>query len=193
VQVTEFYYLEGGLFFGFLVAAGLTVISLNRPDYRVARRCAWAAALLFGSIAVVWGVSTMEQAWIRIPAVGIAGLIAAISLTEALRFIKNREFPNHPASTSDAPISRRPTLEATNKSVIDATGATIPGDLPFQFGRADNNSVIDMPGITVTTKDGITTVTPGHLNRRFPPPTGEYSRLRAGPGNLHRTISGVSA
>src|ERR1700687_1021802 len=109
--VAEFYYLEGGLFFGFVVAAGLTVISLNRPDYRVARRCAWAAAILFGSIAVVWGVSTTEPAWVRIPAVGLVGLVAAISLTEALRYIKNREFPNHPAPASA--ISRGPTLEAT--------------------------------------------------------------------------------
>jgi hypothetical protein len=91
VGIAEFYYLEGGLFFGFLVAAGLTVISLARPDYTIACRCAWAAAVLFGSIAVVWGITTMESAWIRIPAVGAVGFIAAISLSEAIRFIRARE------------------------------------------------------------------------------------------------------
>ena len=93
MDVASFYYLQGGLLFGFLIAAGLTVVSLNQPNYRIARRCAWASAILFGSIAVVWGVTTMKSPWIRIPAVGIAGLVAAICLTEALRFIKEREFP----------------------------------------------------------------------------------------------------
>lgn len=100
MDVASFYYLQGGLLFGFLIAAGLTVVSLNQPNYRIARRCAWASAILFGSIAVVWGVTTMESPWIRIPAVGIAGLVAAICLTEALRFIKEREFPNQQSNIS---------------------------------------------------------------------------------------------
>jgi len=103
MDVAAFYYLEGGLLFGFLVAAGLTVVSLNKPNYRVARRCAWASAILFGSIAVVWGLTTMESAWIRIPAVGIAGMIAAVCLTEALRFVKDREFPGVKAAEVTAP------------------------------------------------------------------------------------------
>ena len=60
MNVTGFYYLEGALFFGFLVAVGLTVICLNRPEYRVARRSTWVAAILFGSVAVVWNLSTVE-------------------------------------------------------------------------------------------------------------------------------------
>lgn len=80
-----------------------------------------------------------------------------------------------PASTQ--PV-RGPTLEATNKSKIDATGAQIPGDLPFQFGRADNNSLIDMPGITVTKTDkGYTVVPSGNVNRQFPAPTGEFASM----------------
>lgn len=64
------------------------------------------------------------------------------------------------AAASTQPV-RGPTLEATNKSKIDATGAEIPGDLPFQFGRAENNSIIDMPGIKVTKTDkGYTFTTP---------------------------------
>jgi hypothetical protein len=174
--VTEFYNLEGGLFFGFLVAAGLTVVSLNRPDYRVARRCAWAAAMLFGSIAVVWGVTTMEPGWIRIPAVGIVGLIAAISLTEALRFIKSREFPSAPAVTTA--VQRGPTLEATNRSTIDAAGASLPSDLPFQLGKADNDSLIDMRGLQVTPNEsGGWNITPTPSTVEFPEPPAEYAFL----------------
>jgi hypothetical protein len=174
--IAEFYYLEGGLFFGFLTATGLTVIGLSRPDYRVAKRCAWAAAILLGSIAIVWGLTTTESAWIRIPGVGIVGLLAAISLTEALRFIKVREFP--PAVEARA-VPRGPTLEATNRSAIDASGATIPGDLPFQFGNADNNSIIEMPGIVVTKNgDGSMSISPGHnVSREFPAPTGEFATM----------------
>jgi hypothetical protein len=175
MSVAEFYYLEGGLFFGFLVAAGLTVISLNRPAYRVAKRCAWAAAFMFGSIAVVWGVTTTEAAWIRIPAVGIAGLVAAICLTEALRFIKIHEFP----ASAEAPLAQRaPTLEATNRSVIDVTGGQFPSDMPFPFAKADNDSFISAPGVQVTKKpDGTMTIQGIPVTQQFPPPTGEYGKL----------------
>jgi hypothetical protein len=55
----------------------------------------------------------------------------------------------------------RQTLEATRESIIDASRAVIPGDLPFQFARADNGSVISMAGITVTRKpDGSFLVAP---------------------------------
>jgi uncharacterized membrane protein len=83
-------------------------------------------------------------------------------------------------SEVEGPRLRRPTLEATRNSRIDATGAVIPGDLPFQFGRADDGSVIDMPGTVVTRReDGSITIEPGKIpvNRTFPPPTGELSSL----------------
>jgi hypothetical protein len=106
-DVTGFYYLEGALFFGFLVAVGIAVIRVNRPEYGVAGRSTRAAAILFVSIAVVWGVSTVESAWIKIPAIAIVGIIVAISLTEAL-LIKNRKFPTQSNSVaSGAPDPRR--------------------------------------------------------------------------------------
>lgn len=74
--------------------------------------------------------------------------------------------------------ARRPTLEATGGSIIDATGAVIPGDLPFQFGRADTGSVIAMRGTTVTRKDdGTLEIAFGGPSEpaRFPAPTGEHS------------------
>ena len=145
MNVTEFYYLEDGLFFGFLVAVGL---SLNRPEYRVARRFAWAAATMFGSTAIVWAVS--ESAWIRILAVAIAGMIAAIPLTEALTLGKKWQFPTQSSSVSSSAPAREPTPEATSTSVADATGAAVPGDLPYQSGRDESNSVTPMPSIRVT-------------------------------------------
>jgi hypothetical protein len=82
------------------------------------------------------------------------------------------------ATVAPAPVVRGPTLEATGGSTIDATGATMPGDLPFQFAKADDNSVIDMPGITVTKQpDGTITVTPGNASRQFPAPNGDFTML----------------
>jgi hypothetical protein len=169
MDVASFYYLEGGLLFGFLVASGLTVVSLNKPNYRVARRCAWASAILFGSIAVVWGITTMESAWIRIPAVGIAGLIAAICLSEALRFIKEREFPSVLSSPQAAAVGG-PWIEATRDSRISTRGALIAGTAPFtgRFVRADKGSTVDMDNMAMIGPDA---------PMAFPPPTGEYSNL----------------
>ena len=132
MNVTGFYYLEGALFFSFLVAVGLIVIRLIRPEYGVARRSTWAAAILFGSIAVVWSLSTVESDWIKISAVAIVGMIVAISLTEAL-LIKNRKFSTQSNSVAGGSPAQ-PTLETTNKSAIDASRTTILGDLT----KADN-------------------------------------------------------
>ena len=140
---TGFYYLEGALFFGFLVAVGLTVIRLNRPEYGVARRSTWAAAILFGGIAVVWGVSTVESAWIKIPAIAIVEIIVAISLTEAL-LIKNRKFPTQFNSVAGG-APAQPTLETTTMSAIDASRATIPGDLTKTDNRWQTKPNLQFP------------------------------------------------
>jgi len=73
---------------------------------------------------------------------------------------------------------RPPTLEATRNSKIVATGAKIPGDLPFQFAKADDNSLITMAGLTVTkNEDGTISVVPGNELLEFPHPTDEFSSL----------------
>jgi hypothetical protein len=62
------------------------------------------------------------------------------------------------------------------------TGSVIPGDLPFQFGKATDGSVIDMPGTIITRQgDGSFVVTFGGnaVIRSFPPPTGEFAKLSA--------------
>jgi hypothetical protein len=81
-------------------------------------------------------------------------------------------------ATAGQQTMRRPTLEATRDSTIDASGAVIPGDLPFQFGRADSGSVISMRGTKVTrNEDGSFLVTPGSEPAQFPMPTGECSLI----------------
>jgi hypothetical protein len=144
------------------------VISLARPDYRIARRCAWAAAVLFGSIAIVWGVTTPESAWIRVPAVGIAWLVAGICLTEALRFIAHRELSENPELSTTSSASRKPIFEATNRSEIITKDGTFTGEIPFQIGKADTDSKIDMTGVLWIGPNSPT---------KFPPPTGEFSGL----------------
>jgi hypothetical protein len=99
------------------------------------------------------------------------------AITEAQRPIVERldKLANEAVSTHR---SRQPTLEATNRSVINATGAEFPSDMPFPFAKANNDSRIDMPGLKVVKhSDGSMTVQPGHAPRQFPPPTGEFSPL----------------
>jgi hypothetical protein len=82
--------------------------------------------------------------------------------------------------SSEAPRGNRgPTLEAVDHSVIDASGSTIPGDLPFQFGRAQGNSLIAMPGVTVKKNDtdGYSVIPPAETNLSFPAPDGRFSNF----------------
>lgn len=140
--------------------------------------------ILIGLAAAIWyGSSRTFGLW-----TGFAGAILLL-LAGSLQWqqaIWQSQTPGKPTrregdiASASAPPVRGPTLEATNKSTIDATDAEIPGDLPFQFGRADNNSLIDMPGIRVTRTDKGYTITPAeHVNRRFPAPTGKFASMSA--------------
>jgi hypothetical protein len=101
---------------------------------------------------------------------GIVGMVGAFK-------IDAQDEQNGPRAGAET-RPRGPTLEATNRSTIDATGATIPGDLPFQFGRADSDSLIAMPGIKVTKTDGGWEVTlPENVNYHFPSPPPEYAAM----------------
>lgn len=107
-----------------------------------------------------------------------------------------------PATTGTVP-ERGPTLEADSNAGINAAGAVIPGDLPFQFGKASTGGFINMPGIQVTRKDdGIITVTPGKSEITLPPPPDELvwlgneelkSRLRATANDLRSLQQEYSA
>src|SRR5229473_7018036 len=102
-----------------------------------------------------------------------------LSLVGAFKMDAQDSKDDRPAK-AEGPRLRGPTLEATRNSKIDATGAVIPDDLPFQLGRADDGSIIDMPGLVITRReDGTILMMPGAIpvNRSFPPPTGEFSSL----------------
>jgi hypothetical protein len=137
--------------------------------------------ILIGLAVAIWyGSSKTFGLWTGFAGAVLLLLAGSLQWQQAILQSQASEQPTQrggdiaPASTQ--PV-RAPTLEATNKSKIDATGAQIPGDLPFQFGRADNNSLIDMPGINVTRTDDGFTVTSGNVNRQFPAPTGEFASM----------------
>lgn len=95
----------------------------------------------------------------------------------AVVFFLPQEAPKKAPDAESAVSVRGPTLEATNNSKINADGAVIPGDLPFQFGRADDHSTINMRGVIVTQRpEGGYTITPGHSTFVFPS-SGEFSKL----------------
>jgi hypothetical protein len=112
-------------------------------------------------------------------------LIAAISACATIYggYLAKLGFDGLSTSSASRPTQtaagRGPTLEAIDHSVIDATGATIPGDLSFQFGRAEGHSLIAMPGVTVTKNDDGTysVIPPAQTNLSFPAPDGRFSKL----------------
>jgi hypothetical protein len=193
-----------------LVPGMTSVPSASHIEFKVSRFCVLAAATLFLFKLALWGSESLTITRLALVAVfgALIAVSAAYALhwinrkeeatIPALTPVAQDSKEIAPKITDDkkqtaiaapipvetheqqAPARRGPTLEATNGSRIDATGAIIPGDLPFQFGKADGGSVIDMPGTVVTRReDGSITIEPGKIpvNRTFPPPTGEFSNL----------------
>jgi hypothetical protein len=62
--IIEFFYLVAGLLAGLAATAGYGVMSLTPADFTIARRCFWAASLLFAGIGIVWGITTPESVWV---------------------------------------------------------------------------------------------------------------------------------
>jgi hypothetical protein len=82
-----------------------------------------------------------------------------------------------------------PTLIATNHSKIDASGAEFTGNLRSTFAMANDNSLIDIAGIKVTTRGNVTTMTGGNNIRIFPEPTGQFAALST--AELRSELQGV--
>jgi hypothetical protein len=138
----EFYYIAGGLIFGLLVAVEVTVIADKQPNFQLARWCAILAAILFGSIGIVWGITTPESIWLRLPTVGLVGLVAAVSLSETLRFVMKREMVREPASLA-APSEKTSTGSSFMKI---GQGASVEG-LTIQRGQIEGvDTVFDVNG-----------------------------------------------
>src|SRR5680860_7496 len=80
-----------GIVLGLVAGVGLLVITLTRPDFRVARLSAWIIAFGLASLPFVWGISTTAPFWVRAIGVGLPVLLVAIVLNEALRWLSARE------------------------------------------------------------------------------------------------------
>jgi hypothetical protein len=163
------------------VAAALAVLA---SKYRFARVLFWIAALSFGSLGVVWSATSEGYSLpTQMLVAAVIGAVAAAGLTWALWEIRGKERAEKTtaATTAEGMLpTRGPTLEATQNAAIDATGSVIPGDLPWQFARAADGAIIDMPGTVITRKeDGSMTIQFGAVpvTRQFPPPTGEFSKF----------------
>ena len=147
----------------------------------------------------MWGFTT-DQSWYVRAAVGAAlGAFLLAAIPAALRWINAKQAeiegksdkgaiqvaqPSPPPQSDQRAkkpaTARGPTLEASGNSTIDATGAIMPNNLPFQFARAADGSVVSMPGLVVTDNhDGTYTLNPGGnpVTLQFPSPTGEFSGL----------------
>jgi hypothetical protein len=94
---------------GILASAAYGAISVSPADFRKARICFVLATICIVGVAVVWGLSTTQPFWVRLIAAGLIGSIASIGLTEALRWVANREamiIPSDIAAVSPAPPLR---------------------------------------------------------------------------------------
>jgi hypothetical protein len=179
VFLPEFSLLAISTTAGIAAAFGIGMLAMASPRFGVARWLFWIFAIAFWSLGVVWSSTTSEQPLLIQMLVSAAvGAVSAGALSWGLYEIRSHERSVNiePNKAKIETPERPPTLEATRSSTIDASHAIIPGDLPFQFGKADDHSVIAMPGTTVTRKnDGTILVTPGSTPTSFPPPTGEFS------------------
>lgn len=162
------------------MSAGLAMLA---SKYSVARVLFGIAALSFWNMGVVWSATSTDYSLsTQMIVSAVIGALAAAGFAWVLWEIRTKEAKEAQAQAipATAPPTRRPTLEATNRSTIDATGATIPGDLPFQFGRADNDSLMNLRGTQVTkTEDGGFRIAFGQSNSNieFPEPPTEYAFL----------------
>jgi hypothetical protein len=164
-----------------LVPGMTSVPSASHIEFKISRICALAAATLFLIKLALWGSEDLTAA--RIAIVALLGALIAVSTAFALHWINKKEKTTVVVTAEAKPESvpaRGPTLEANTGGRINAEGATIPGDLPFQFGKAETGGIIDMPGINVIRQnDGSLSIQPSSkpANRVFLPPTGEFKDL----------------
>src|SRR5262249_24223094 len=134
------------------------------------------SALSFGSSGIVWSATSENKSlFVQIAVSASVAAVAAAGLAWGLWELRARAASESPPTGVNQ--QRRPTLEATNNSTIDASNASIPGDLPFQFERADQNSLIAMQGLQVTKTEKGWEIRPGAANYQFPAPPHDYAIL----------------
>jgi hypothetical protein len=87
----EIILLVASIVVGILATAGFTVVALTPAEFRIALRCFWAAALVLGGMAILWGVTTEQPLYRRLLVTAIVGAVAIAGLNEALRWVAKRE------------------------------------------------------------------------------------------------------
>jgi hypothetical protein len=102
--LTDFLLLAGAAVVGVLATAVYGMLALPAGYFRAARVCAWAAAIIFVALGILWAVETQYMFWIRALVVGAMAAGAAIDLTEALRQINH--LAEHQEAATAAPNAR---------------------------------------------------------------------------------------
>lgn len=88
---------------GVLITAAYGVIALTPPDFRIARRCFWAATITSCLIGIVWGLTTEHSPVARIAVPVMIAAVAMLGLLRALRWLTLRE-----GQSSRAPKAAQP-------------------------------------------------------------------------------------
>jgi hypothetical protein len=95
----DFFFILVPLGISVLAGGSYAVIALTPADFRLSRRLAWAAGILGMVLVVGFGLRTDLDKRFRIPVVAFLGIVVAVSLTEGLRWITNREVTTTQAVT----------------------------------------------------------------------------------------------
>jgi hypothetical protein len=67
---------------GLVATVGGVLLTLRSPNYRAVKAAFWMAAVCFGSLGIVWGVTAVNQPMIlRLGVAGITAAAAAMALT----------------------------------------------------------------------------------------------------------------
>jgi hypothetical protein len=125
-----------------------------RKDYLITLTLAVAGIPLGVALMVAPEYLHLSRSWLAFAFWGGTGLTVTMIAAVAAIALKARTAADcwptqqqEKRSVADGP--RRPTLEANTGGHISARGAQIPGDLPFQFGRAESGGRIMMDGIKI--------------------------------------------
>jgi hypothetical protein len=128
MRVIDLFFLLATVIVGIVATAGYGVLSLHPADFRIAKRCFWAAALGFATIGIVWGATTLEAMWIiRVLVVGLIGGIAAIGLSESLRWVSHRESASTHATTTSSTSND---AETDAQIVFECRLSELPSNVP---------------------------------------------------------------
>lgn len=152
----------------FLCAISLMwTVWLYWSDLLGIRTRTWRAWPWLGIVLIVIGI--IVPCWLLVS----KSLVAAATPTA-----EEKPTPVPVAAVQEKPKLNGPILEATKNSIIDATGAKLPADLPFKIAGAHDGSLVAMQNLEVT-RAGENTwqLKPGNTELNFPYPPMVYADM----------------